>query len=64
VRSRDRLETVVDRGVAQLGRYLDTVGLEQGWLIVFDVRPNRSWEDRLWTEQRSAGGKPVVVLGA
>ena len=64
VRSRDRTDAVVARGLAQLGRYLDTVGVERGWLIVFDVRPGRSWEERLWTERHEVGGKPVVVLGA
>ncbi|MFM2245350.1 MAG: hypothetical protein RL071_1424 [Pseudomonadota bacterium] len=64
VRSRDRLETVVERGAAQLGRYLDTVGLDMGWLVVFDVRPDRSWEERLWSRELEVGGKRVVVLGA
>jgi hypothetical protein len=64
VRSRDRLETVVERGAAQLGRYLDTVGLDMGWLVVFDVRPDRSWEERLWTRELEVDGKKVVVLGA
>ena len=66
VRSRDSLETVIERGVAQLGRYLDTVGLERGWLVVFDVRPDRSWEERLWTREMvvPATGKRVLVLGA
>jgi hypothetical protein len=65
VRTRDALETVVERGVAQLGAYLDTVGLDHGWLVVFDVRPDRSWEERLWTrEETTRDGKRVVVLGA
>ena len=64
VRSRDRLETVIERGVAQLGRYLDTVGLDHGWLVVFDVRPDRSWEERLWAREAQVGDKRVVVLGA
>jgi hypothetical protein len=65
VRTRDALETVVERGVAQLGAYLDTVGLDHGWLVVFDVRPDRSWEERLWTrEETTQDGKRVVVLGA
>ncbi|MBL8616773.1 MAG: ATP-binding protein [Deltaproteobacteria bacterium] len=64
VRSRDRLETVVERGAAQLGRYLDTVGLDMGWLVVFDVRPDRSWEERLRSRELEVGGKRVVVLGA
>jgi hypothetical protein len=64
VRTRDALDSVVDTGVAQLGRYLDTVGLDHGWLVVFDVRPDRSWEDRLWEREATADGKRVVVLGA
>jgi hypothetical protein len=64
VRTRDALETVVERGVEQLGNYLDTVGLDHGWLVVFDVRPDRSWEERLWTREVVApNGKRVVVLG-
>jgi hypothetical protein len=55
----------VERGVAQLGAYLDTVGLDHGWLVVFDVRPGRNGEERLWTrEQTTPDGKRVVVLGA
>lgn len=64
IRTRDALESVVDTGVAQLGRYLDTVGLDHGWLVVFDVRPDRSWEDRLWEREVVVDGKRVVVLGA
>jgi hypothetical protein len=65
VRTRDALETVVERGVTQIGNYLGTVGLDHGWLVVFDVRPDRSWEERLWTrEATTRDGKRVVVLGA
>lgn len=64
VRTRDALESVIETGVAQLGRYLDAVGLDHGWLVVFDVRPDRSWEERLWERTIEAGGKRVRVLGA
>ena len=65
VRTRDSLEGIVESGVAQLGRYLDTVGLDHGWLVVFDVRPDKTWEERLWTrEERTQDGKRIVVLGA
>ena len=64
VRTRDALESVVQSGVAQLGRYLDTVGLDHGWLVVFDVRPDQPWEARLWTATHEVDGKRVVVLGA
>ena len=64
VRTRDSLETVIERGVEQLGTYLDTVGLDHGWLVVFDVRPDQSWEARLWERDAAVDGKRVVVLGA
>ncbi len=64
VRSRDALETVVSRGTTQLSRYLDTLGLHEGWLVVFDVRPDRTWEDRLWAHDLEVEGKVLHVLGA
>lgn len=65
VRARDALDTLVARGLTQLGAYLGTVGLEHSWLVVFDVRPDRSWDDRRWTrEETTRDGKRVVVLGA
>jgi hypothetical protein len=51
--------------VPQPGRYPDTVGLHHGWLVVFDVRPDKTWEERLWTRgERTQDGKRVVVLVA
>jgi hypothetical protein len=64
VRPRDSLDRIVDGGVAQLGRYLDTLGLDHGWLMVFDVRPGKTWEERLWTREVVVDGRRVVVLGA
>jgi hypothetical protein len=64
VRPRDALDSVVESGIAQLGRYLDTVGLDHGWLVVFDVRPDKSWDERLWSREASTrDGKRIVVLG-
>lgn len=64
VRTRDALDTVVDRGVVQLARDLDATGLARGWLVVFDVRPDRTWDERMWERTCEAGGKRIVVLGA
>lgn len=53
-----------DEGTAQLVGYLDTVGLSEGWLVIFDARPGRSWEERLWVDRREVGGKVVELRGA
>jgi hypothetical protein len=64
VRARDGLEPVIARGVAQLGRYLETVGLDHGWLVVFDQRPGLSWDERHFTRTAAAGPRQITVLGA
>ena len=57
------LETVKRRGLAQVVGYLDTVGESEGWLLIFDQRAGRSWEERLWTEEAEVGAKRVHVRG-
>jgi hypothetical protein len=64
VRERDGLERVREAGIAQTLRYLDTVGLSEGWLVLFDVRAGRSWEERLWAETVEQDGRLVHLRGA
>ncbi len=64
VRDHDGLETIVSGGVAQLCGYLQSLGLDHGWLVVFDVRPGRSWDERLWQREVTHAGRTVTVLGA
>ncbi len=58
------LETVREEGIAQLCGYLDQLGLTKGWLIVFDQRAGRSWEQRLWREDVQRDGKMLHLVGA
>ena len=57
-------ERVREQGLAQLARYLDTVGIREGWLLIFDQRPGRTWEERLRVEDLVVDGKQVRVRGA
>lgn len=52
VRPKDGLDTIREAGVQQLAGYLDHLGLAEGWLLVFDQRPGRTWTDRLWRDER------------
>jgi hypothetical protein len=63
VRARDSLATIKQRGIEQLGRYLDTLGMSEGWLLVVDQRPGLSWEERLWTEEVDREGKRLHLVG-
>jgi hypothetical protein len=35
------------RALAQVARHLDTLGLDEGWLVMFDMRAKRSWNPRV-----------------
>lgn len=58
------LEAVREDGVEQLSEYLRTLGVAEGWLIIFDQRADRTWEDRLWAEERARDGLALHLFGA
>ncbi len=60
----DTLERVLSGGVEQLSGYLDRLGEREGWLLVFDQRPGRTWDERLWSEDRQVGGRVLHLRGA
>jgi hypothetical protein len=47
----------------QVARYLDSAGLGEGWLVMFDLRSTQPWEQRLTTRTLDANGKRVHVVG-
>jgi hypothetical protein len=55
---------VREAGVRQLCRYLDTVGERHGWLLIFDQREGRTWEERLWAEELEVDGRMLHLRGA
>lgn len=52
-----------ERALEQMVRYLDHVGLDEGWLVVFDLRSTLPWEQRLTTRLLEAGSKRVHLVG-
>ena len=51
------------RALEQVARYLDTVGIDEGWLVMFDLRGKRSWKERLTKKTLRTGGKRIHVIG-
>jgi hypothetical protein len=47
----------------QLARYLDHAGLGEGWLVLFDLRKEISWDDKLTTRDVQHEGKTVHIVG-
>jgi len=47
----------------QVAGYLDTLGLDHGWLVLFDLRKSVAWEDKLFMREVDLGGKVIRVVG-
>ena len=62
VKLRRDTETEAD-ALEQVTRYLDQLGLEQGWLVMFDLRSTLSWQERLTTRALEHGGKQIHIIG-
>ena len=52
-----------EEALDQVGRYLDHAGLAEGWLVMFDLRRDRSWAERLFARDEARGGKAIHVVG-
>ncbi|MCX4247410.1 AAA family ATPase [Paraliomyxa miuraensis] len=52
-----------EEALDQIARYLDHAGLEEGWLVMFDLRSTASWAERLTTRAVEHRGKRVLVVG-
>ena len=46
------------RGIAQLCDYLDRQNQQQGWLVIFDNRKEKTWQQ----ERIKAGGKDIFAV--
>jgi type II secretory pathway predicted ATPase ExeA len=60
----DTLERAERLGTQQLGRYLASLGLAEGWLFIFDQRAGRTWDERCWRKDVVAEGRTLHLVGA
>jgi hypothetical protein len=56
-------DKTVAEGCRQLAAYMDTLGCQEGWLIVFDRRPEVPWDEKLYWRTESVGGKALHLVG-
>ncbi len=56
----DKAET---DGIGQLAAYMDACGAQEGWLVIFDRRPERSWDERIFWRTVAHEGRTIHVVG-
>lgn len=49
--------------VTQLAGYLDQLGLDEGWVVLFDLREGVDWEQKLYEKKLEEAGRKIIVLG-
>ena len=57
------LDATIRQGVRQTAGYMDRCGAESGHLLIFDQRPGKSWEARIFRREEHSEAAPVTVWG-
>ena len=52
-----------DKSYAQLAGYLDTLGLSEGWMAVFDLDPTKPWSEKLFSRDIPFAGRTLHIVG-
>ena len=57
------LETTIKKGLEQTRAYMDKCGTKQGYLLIFNRSPKASWEEKIFQQEKNAGGIKIKVYG-
>lgn len=57
-----RGDKTLAQGIEQTMQYMDTFGCTQGWLVIFDRRPQVEWDDKIFVQKETKEGKTVTVF--
>ncbi|MDR1154724.1 MAG: ATP-binding protein, partial [Bacteroidales bacterium] len=58
-----RGEKSLEKGISQTLGYMDTFGVTEGWLALFDRTPELSWDKKIYMDRKTVDGKTVTVVG-
>jgi len=47
----------------QTAKYMDKCGADQGHLVIFDRRPGKSWDEKIFRKQEEFNGRKIIVWG-
>jgi len=50
-------------GLEQAARYIDTYGSKEGYMVIFDQRTGKTWEEKIYIKQEVINGFVINVFG-
>jgi hypothetical protein len=57
------LEQTIGDGLEQTWAYMDATGAPEGHLVIFDRRPGKAWEEKIFQRQERFRSTPITVWG-
>jgi hypothetical protein len=42
---------------------MDALGVKEGWLMIFDRRPDIDWDTKIYLKTEKTEGKTVTIVG-
>ncbi len=52
-----------DDALEQVSRYLDHLGMAEGWMVFFDLRKEPTWQEKLYQRNVEVQGKLIRIVG-
>ncbi len=60
---RKGLDSVIAKGLVQIGEYMDRCGTDDGHLVIFDRSEKRTWKQKVFRREEITGEKSVTIWG-
>ena len=51
------------KSYAQCAKYLDSLGLSEGWMPIFEKSKEKSWDEKIYSRDETMDGKTIHVIG-
>ena len=52
-----------EKSYDQCAKYLDELGLSEGWMPIFDKSKTKTWDEKIYTREEVCNGKTIHVIG-
>ena len=52
-----------EKSYAQCAKYLDSLGLSEGWMPIFEKSKEKSWDEKIYSRDETVDGKVIHVVG-
>ncbi|MDR3309160.1 MAG: AAA-like domain-containing protein [Tannerella sp.] len=58
-----RGDITYEKAFSQLAGYMDHLGCTEGWLVVFDRRPELAWDEKIFIRKETVTNKTITIVG-